>query len=367
MSAAASLSAAVPREPRPGLSLAAVQAEFDPVPGYLNAATLGLPTRSGLAAVRAALDDWQAGRSAASGFDAAVSAGRAAYARLVGVPVEQVAIGSQASALIGLVAAAVPDGAEVLTVDGDFASVVFPFQVHADRGVRVRHVPLEQLAEQIRPETAVVAFSLVQSADGRVADAAAIRATASAVGALTCCDLTQAAGWLPTRGTDFDVTVCSTYKWLATPRGTAMLTVGARARDRLRPLNANWYAGEIPWQSVYGPQMRLADSARRFDVSPIWFAWVGAAPALDLFAAADLDQVHRHDVGLADLVRAGLGLPPGGSAVLALPDPDQRLQRALATAGCTVAARAGGVRIAFHVWNDAEDAARVLAAVRAAR
>jgi hypothetical protein len=41
--------------------------------------------------------------------------------------------------------------------------------------------------------------------------------------------------------------------------------------------------------------------------------------------------------------------------VLSLDDPDGERQRRLQDAGCTVAARAGKVRIAFHLWNTDED------------
>lgn len=343
---------------------ALLRAAFDRVPGYLDAATMGLPPRVVVQALREHLDDWRAGRGEAPAFDAAVTASRRAYARLVGVDPSVVAVGSQVSPITGLVAAGLPDGAEVVTVEGDFASVVFPFLVHADRGITVRHVPLEALAEAIRPGTSLVAFSLVQSGDGRVADAAAIREAAGAAGARTFCDLTQAAGWLPVRAGDFDVTVCGTYKWLCCPRGTAFLTVTPGYAEGLRPLHAGWYAGESVWDSVYGPDMRLAADARRFDVSPGWPAWVGTAPALQLFADADPGAVHRHDTELADAFLAGLGHAPQGRAVVALADPDGDLRRRLLGAGIAVAGRAGRVRIAFHVWNDHDDVERALAALR---
>ncbi len=347
-----------------GDGLAELRAAFDAVPGYLNAATLGLPTRATAAALESALAGWRAGALDPARFDDAVTRSRGAFARLLGTSPDRVAVGSQASVFVGLVAAALPDGAQVVTVEGDFTSVVFPFLVHEDRGVTVRQVPLDALADAVRPGTDLVAYSLVQSADGRVADAPAVAAAARAAGALTLCDVTQAAGWLPVRADAHDVTVCSAYKWLCSPRGTAFLTVAPAAAERLRPLHAGWYAGESVWDSVYGPHMRLADSARRFDVSPAWFAWTGTAPALEAFASVDVAAVRRHDVGLADALRARLDLPPGDSAVVSLPDADGRARAALLAAGCAVAGRAGRVRVAFHVWNDADDVERAAAALR---
>ncbi|WP_029290829.1 aminotransferase class V-fold PLP-dependent enzyme [Cellulomonas sp. HZM] len=341
---------------------------FAPAPGYLDAATCGLPTSATADAMRAAVDDWQAGRADLAVYDDAVDRSRRAYARLVGVGPQDVAIGSQTSALVGLVAASLPDGAEVLTVTDDFTSVVFPFLAHTDRGVTVRHVPLAELADAIRPRTALVAFSLVQSRDGAVADADAIVRAAAAVGALTLCDVTQA-GWMPVDAGRFDITVCSAYKWLCAPRGVAFLTVARPALAQLRPLHAGWYAGDDRWGSCYGPHMRLADDARRLDVSPAWLCWVGAAPALEAWAGADAHAVRDHAVGLADALLSRIGLAPRGSAIVSLPDPDERLAGALRAAGCRVAGRAGGVRLGFHAWNDRDDVERAggaLVGVRAA-
>ncbi len=345
-----------------------LRAAFSPVDGYLDAATLGLPPRASADALREALDAWQSGRADAAAYDAAVRRSRAAYARLVGVPVEHVAVGSQASSLVGVVAAGLPDGAEVVVVDGDFTSVVFPFLAHADRGVRVRHVPLDRLADEVRPGTDLVAFSLVQSRDGRVADADAVCAAAAAVGARTLCDTTQAAGWFPVDASRFDVTVCSAYKWLCGPRGAAFLTVRPDVAATLRPLHAGWYAGADVWASVYGPDMTLAPDARRFDVSPAWLCWVGLAPALELLAAVDPREVRAHDARLADTLRARLGLRPTGSAIVVLPDATGSLRARLAEHGVRAAGRGGGVRLAFHVWcseADVERAAEALVAAHA--
>jgi selenocysteine lyase/cysteine desulfurase len=224
----------------------------------------------------------------------------------------------------------------------------------------VRYVPLDRLADEVRETTDVVAYSLVQSRDGRVA-ADEVRAAAAAHGARTVCDITQAAGWLPVDASAYDVTVCAAYKWLSAPRGASFLTV--RPDVELRPTGAGWYAGQDVWGSVYGPEMRLADDARRFDVSPSWLSWVGAVPVLEAFAAADRSAVHAYDVGLANAFRAGIGLEPSDSAIVRLPDDAVgTLRSRLADHGCRTAGRGGGVRLAFHVWNDQDDVVRAVEA-----
>ena len=252
----------------PPLSIIEARASFRGGRGYLAACTLGLPTTGTVSALRADLDTWAGGSASASGYGTVVERVRAAYARFVSVPVGRVAIGSQASVLAELVAASVPDGAEVLCVDGDFSSMVFPFLNQAHRGVTVRHVPLSDLAAAITDTTWLVAFSLVQSATGAVADAVAIAQAARVHDCFTLCDTTQATGWMPVDAGDFDATICHAYKWLCAPRGVAFLTVAERFGALIRPVQAGWYAGHDPWASCYGPGMLLAADARRFDVSP---------------------------------------------------------------------------------------------------
>ncbi len=335
-------------------SVVDLAAAFDPAPGFLNAATMGLPPRASQEALRAALRQWAAGEASPAEYDVSVERSRELYAQLVEVPVTDVAIGSQAAVTAGTVAASLPDGANVVCVDGDFTSVVFPFMAQADRGVTVRHVPLERLADGLDSSTDLVAFSMAQSSDGRVADGVAVAAAAREHGAMTFVDTTQSAGWLPVAAGDYDITVCAAYKWLCCPRGVTFATFAQSARDRLRPVNANWYAGEPVWDSVYGPEMNLAAGARRFDVSPAWLAFVGAVPSLELIVALSPEQ-RALGARLADALRGHLGLMPEGRPVLSIDDPDGEHQRRLTEAGCTVAARAGKVRIAFHLWNTQDD------------
>ena len=142
-------------------------------------------------------------------------------------------------------------------------------------------------------------------------------------------DATQACGWLPIDATRIDLLACSAYKWLCSPRGTAFMSVRPLLLDELTPLAAGWYAGEDPYSSFYGSPLRLAPDARRFDLSPAWFPWIGTAPALDLLLEIGIDEIHEHNLRLANRCRAGLGLPPGDSAIVSaeLPEAEERLKR----------------------------------------
>jgi selenocysteine lyase/cysteine desulfurase len=325
--------------------------------GYLSACTLGLPTLATRDALADDLARWAEGRVSTREYTALIERVRADYARLVNLGPDRIAIGSQASGFAGMVATGVPDGGEVLCVDGDFTSIVFPFLTQHARGIRVRHVPLAALADEIRPSTDLVAFSLVQSATGDVADAGRIVEAARAAGTRTLCDTTQAVGWLPVDASAFDATICHAYKWLCSPRGAAFLSVDSNFADHLVPHTAGWYAGDDPWASCYGPQMRLAADARRFDLSPAWSAWVGAEPAIRMFADADGESIRSHAVGLADAFAERIGWDRRGSAIVSWPDPDGDDLARLLAAGFIASGRAGRARVAFHLWNDDADVA----------
>jgi selenocysteine lyase/cysteine desulfurase len=335
------------------MDIASVQHLWDAQPGWLNTASYGLPPRPAWDEMQAALLDWRSGRTSWEGWDVATGRAREAFARLVGVDAADVAVGAQVSQVLAPVAAAVPDGSTVLVPDNDFTSLIFPFSVQEDRGVRVRAVPSAQLAEAIDTGTDVVAFSLVQSATGEVARFTDIVAAARSVGAQVVVDATQACGWLPFDAALADVVVVGAYKWLMSPRGTAFAYVAPAVQDRLRPLAAGWYAAQDVHGSYYGLPMRLAKDARRFDLSPAWFSWVATAPALELLDRIGIDAIHSHDLALANRFLTGLGVPPGDSAIVTVDVPGA--QERLAAAGVRAAVRAGRVRASFHVYSTEHD------------
>jgi selenocysteine lyase/cysteine desulfurase len=321
--------------------------------GYLAACTMGLPADVTRDAVRRDLESWSTGAACGAEYGRIHERARGHAARLLGRAPNDIATGSQVSVFAGLVAASAPAGAEIVCVDGDFSSIIGPFLARGD--LRVRHVPLAELAGAVTGSTWLVSYSLVQSATGEVADAASVNAAARAADALTLVDTTQATGWMPTDAIDADVVICHAYKWLSAPRGAAFASFSSRAVDELTPHAAGWYSGADPWASCYGPELHLAANAQRFDVSPAWQAWAGAEAALELAASLDMRQVQQHDVGLANAFRERIGLAPSNSAIVAWPDADGTALAALGAAGITASGRAGRARVAFHVWNDDED------------
>ncbi|WP_405490039.1 aminotransferase class V-fold PLP-dependent enzyme [Nocardia sp. NBC_00511] len=336
---------------------AAVRDEFAPAVTYLNTAAYGLLPKSTLTAVIEAETQRAHGEFDIPGVDAIVDECRAAFGRLTGFDARQVAVGAQVSQLVGLVAQSLPPGAHVVVPEHEFNSVLWPFLVRTDLNVRV--VPLAELPAALRPGDDLVAASVVQSADGGILDVAATVAAARAQGARALFDVSQAAGWFPVHDTGADWIVGAGYKWLLGPKGTAFLAGTPAALETVTPVAAGWYAGFNPWETCYDGPLRLAADARRFDLGPVWPAWIGQRHSLALIEAAGVESIHRHDLALADRLRKGLGLPEGNSAIISVEATESTLER-LRAARVIGSVRAGRLRLSCHLYTTEDDVDRAL-------
>jgi selenocysteine lyase/cysteine desulfurase len=335
---------------------------FDIRPGYLNTASIGVPSARMADTMTQTIDKWRIGASEPAEFEPDVETARVAWAQLVRVSPENVAIGATASQLIGLVAASVPDGTRVLTLRNEFTSVTFPFAAQAHRRIAVTEVDAAELTTSVAAAD-LVAISAVQSADGAVANLASLREAVAASGAQVLLDVTQAAGWTPLDLGWADYVVGAAYKWLLAPRGAAWLAVRPDRLAELVPQGANWFAAEDIWKGIYGLPLRLADTARRLDLSPAWFSHRGAAAALPWIASLDMTAVRDQCVGLANATLTGLGLAPGDSAIIAIDLTDDQAAR-LAGASVVASMRAGRMRLSYHLYNTMADVDLVLSSVR---
>ena len=117
---------------------------FDPAPGlvYLDAATYGLPPRPSVEALTRALHRWQSGEAEwVEEWDRKGEACRAHFAALIGGDIADIALVPTASAGVGLIAASLPEGIELVVPDDEFTSVLLPLLVaEKARGIRPRRV-----------------------------------------------------------------------------------------------------------------------------------------------------------------------------------------------------------------------------------
>jgi selenocysteine lyase/cysteine desulfurase len=320
--------------------------------GYLDTGTFGLPPRSSLDAAERALAGWRDGAPWRA-WEEDGEACRALFAGLVGVEAGSVALLPALSSAAGLVAASLPAerGDNVVLYEDDFTSTLLPWQGLERRGVELRAVALAELVSAIDERTALVAVSSVQSADGALADLESLRTT----GVPIFVDATQAVGAVPVEARGIDYLAAHSYKWLLCPRGLTFLYVSPERLGAIEPWTAGWKSRLRPYEHYYGfPE--LADDARRLDVSLAWLVAAGARPSLELIAEIGVARIAEHDLGLARAFAAGLGLrePAAPIVRLTVEDADGAVER-LRAAGIACSARAGSVRLCFHLYNDSAD------------
>jgi selenocysteine lyase/cysteine desulfurase len=342
--------------------LAPSEYDRDDVRGYLNTATYGLPPRSVVAALGDALAGWR-DRAEWLHWEAAAERSRALFAELVGTGPENVALTTAVSVSAGVVAASLPAerGDNVVVHESDFVSNLFPWLSLESRGLEIRALPLDRLADGIDERTRLVAVSSVQSADGAVADLVPLRARHSA---RLFIDATHAVGTLPVDVADVDYLACSSYKWIPSPRGLSFLYVRPDRLDEIEPWLAGWKA-RVDWEDrYYGLPRDLFPDARRLDTSLSWLVAAASPAALELIRDVGVGRIAEHNLALARQFAGELGLPEPASPIvrLAVEDTDAAVRR-LRAAGVACSVRAGAVRLSFHLYNDETDVALALEAL----
>ena len=347
----------------------ALRSRFSPGAGvaYLDAATYGLPPDTTVAAMHRALDMWQAGTAQWIGdWDRPAERARVAFASLVGTVPERVTLLPQLSVGMGIVAANLGPGDEIVVPDDEFTSVLFPLLLAKERGATVREVPQPEVADAIRPTTTHVAFSLVQMQTGRVAALADILDRAEAVGARVTVDATQGIPFVDVAQHlgRIDHLLLSGYKHVLCPRGTAFLVHGRGDGSHLSPIAANWRAADDPYGRYFGGPLTLAADARRFDVSLAWLPWVGAVESLEALVTwkptGAFDDVLAQSRSLA----GRLGTKWEGASLVCAPIRDAAgASDALAEAGVRASVRGTAIRCAPHVWTTDEDLDRAVEAL----
>jgi selenocysteine lyase/cysteine desulfurase len=342
---------------------------FSPASGiaYLDTATYGLPPEPTVRAMREGLERWQAGTADwVTEWDRPAEEARMSFARILGVGEGDVALLPSVSVGVGTVAASLHAGDEVVVPADEFRSVLYPLLVGRERGIVIREVPLDEMADAIRPGTTMVASSVVQMQTGRVLDVAALVDRAETHGARVLLDATHAVPFvaLSELAPRVDYLLAAAYKHLLCPRGVAFMSVRSDRRAALPAWNANWRTSERPWDRFFGGPLDLPDSAARFDVSLAWLPWIAAVESLRLIADWQSDGTLAGPVELAREMAERLGLPWGGASLVCVPVEDgDRVREELRSVGVKAAVRGPAIRLSTHVYNDRSDVERAVAAI----
>jgi selenocysteine lyase/cysteine desulfurase len=361
---------------------------------YLNAASYSPLPRKTQEAARAAVGrkgrPWLVPGSFANEIHERT---RAAAARLINAAAGDVAL--IPSVGYGVATAgkllAIPRGSRVLVLENDHSSPVLEWQVRSQaQGFAVETVLQPEdgdwtsavLAAIERPGAAPLALASISSvhwSDGGLIDVEKVGAALKKQGAMFLVDATHHVGVLAmdVKRLDPDFLIFPTYKWVLGPYGRAFMYVAKRHQDGIpleqtspgrRNVNAE--------NSVYFADVRYLPDARRFDMGERdhFISMEMAAIGMEMMAewgnAAITQRLNMLTERIADgLQNTGVQVAEAGYRaphILSLGFPQGMpagLIEGLAGEGIYVAPRLGRMRISPHVYNDEEDADRLVAAL----
>jgi selenocysteine lyase/cysteine desulfurase len=381
---------------------------------HAGVAPLPKPTADAMAA--------QAQDAAASGnynwrqWQRRLDEARSLAAGLIGGSTDEVALVRNTTEGITLVAEGFPwrEGDNVVLPACEFPSNRFAWQNLASRGVQARLVPcadgrldLADLAKACDGRTRLIAVSWVDYMAGWRNDPAALAQLAHERGALLFLDAIQGLGVFPldVQAAEIDFLAADGHKWLLGPEGAGLFYVRKEHLDLLRPIGIGWnssiHAGDFTL-----PEMALKPTAERYEGGTYPVATlVGLAESLRLLTSVPTAAVAERMLQITDdlcerLRQRGATIvsertstgrtdfqsvqdanaQPGGrienpsynhapdrrSGIVAfdLPGRDPAELRARCrAAGVIVNCRGGHVRVSPHVYNNAGDFDRLMAAL----
>lgn len=361
---------------------------------YFNAAALSPIPRSvreaGERGVARKSSPWDLTR--ASFYDI-VEEARTEAAGLIDARPEDIAIvGSTSYGIATAARNVVPgEGRVVLTLEDEHPSPVYAWIRLAQEG-RALHEEiarpadhdwtaaiLARLRDHARPPVGLVSLTAVHWNDGAVIDLAAVRVAADAVGAAVVVDGTQSIGVRPfsVREVRPDFLVFATYKWLLGPYGLAFLYADPERQGGV-PLEEHTFSrrGADTLSNRYERELAFMDGARRYDMGERsnFVTLPMAVAGIRLVRGFGATAIAAHLAPLTARIAQGaaaLGftaVPDDRRAAhligLRRPDFDTGAAvAALAERRIFISARNGALRIAPHVYNDAADVERLLAAL----
>ena len=325
-----------------------------------------------------------------SGVVAWCASARGRLARLMGVPDEHLALVKNTGHGLSLVADGLrlAPGDNVVSVDCEYPSVVYPWYAQADRNIETRLVTPradgtftpDDLAAVMDKRTRVLTLSWVQFGTGFRCDLAACAALAHAHGALFIADVIQGLGVLPLEAEKWgvDIAVTGSHKWLMAPGGTGGLYIAPHALEQMRLVNMG--ALSVVDVPKFDPlDFSVKPNAQRYEEgTPNGLGLAGLDAALSLLEEVGGDAIAAQVLSLAahaadrleakgyqvtspraDHQRAGLVMfqHPAHS--------NEAVLQALTDAGVTAAVRGGKLRFSPHFYNTFEEIERAVTALPA--
>lgn len=353
---------------------------------YLDSAAEGLPAPGVAESFAEYCRDKSHGTPGRRRFHQVEEETRALAARLLGAEPRHVTFLGCASEAFTALAGSLDfqPGDEVIISELEFPSNVLPWLRLRQNGVQVRFVParggalrFEDVVERISPRTRLISLSLVSYKTGAYLPfAPRLAVEAQRVGAMVSIDATQALGRMPVSLEGVDYLMSSSFKWLLGPHGLGIVYVSPRLRERMNPAAIGWYSVPDCHQPGRFEKYQLKEGAACLSSGMPNFASIYALRrGLEFVLSAGVERIHDEIRPVVKAIRDGIaemGLPlltPAspelGSGIVAFEHPDAaRIGSELERENVIVWAGDGRVRASAHLYNDLDDAAWYLEALR---
>jgi kynureninase len=289
-------------------------------------------------------------------------------ARLIGAPPRTVSMHQNVTLAEAVVLSCFPfDGPRrrILYEDGNFPSVRYLYQAHAERGADVVVAADDEgVVEAIDERTLLVPVTHVLFKTGEIQGIESIVARAHEHGALVVLDAYQSVGTVPLDVTalEVDFAVGGSVKWLCGGPGAAWLYVRPELAAGLEPALTGWQAHARPF--AFEPEQDYAEGAARFLTgTPNVPALYAATAGYDVIEEVGVERIRARSIAQTALLvelleEAGfvVGSPRdparrGGTVVVRTPD-FQAVGEELARRGILCDNRPDvGLRLGPHFFN----------------
>ncbi len=320
---------------------------------------------------------------------------RQVAARLLNAHHDEIALIPNTTAGVGIVAEGFPwqAGDNVVILENEFPTNVYPWLNLATRGVTTRRVPvqdgvvdLDRLASACDQRTRILSISWVGYATGWRVDVGQVVEMAHARDVLVFLDAIQGLGVFPldVQQTGVDFLAADGHKWMVSPEGAGLFYLRRDHLSLLRPVGVGWNSVVQSYnyaQHAYD----LRPAAARYEggsLNMVGMLALGASlRLLEQFGLSSTSSpIAERVLELADLICARL--PEVGAQVASRRDAAHRsgivafdvpghshesVRAHCREAGVVLSCRGAHLRVSPHAYADESDVDRLIEAISAAQ
>lgn len=312
------------------------------------------------------------------------------FAKIINADVSEVAYTQSTTAGEQMVIAGLGfphTGGHIITDDLHFPGSKAIYDGLARRGVDVTRIKArdgriqpEDINEALRPDTKLIALSLVSMESGFEHNLKAVCDIAHPNGTLVYTDIIQAAGVMPidVKESGVDFAACSSYKWLMGDFGVGFVYASREAQQRLSRTSYGSFGVRGAGETAEMDQDGFPKNASGlFALGTRSFTGVVIlTESLPYILDLGIDNIHAHNQSLVnrlkdELPEIGIGLHTGkdskGPYVVAGFDGiGEKVRPALEHAAIQISVYENRIRIAPSVFNDMDDIDHLLAVLKQA-